>query len=205
MTLVERRVSLRAARPSLEDGLAFAEYLNTAAEGFFRFWLGRGFAPTVADAFTKPGHDLSFQHVTFAEIGDTLAGMASCYSEAQHRVASDEPLKRASGYRPVRAAIVAAALHPIMRILDTLQEGDFYLQAIAVDEAARGGGIGSVLIDAVEERARTAGAARLCLDVAASNVRARQLYERRGMSVVMESPKLFFAPGFRLVRMAKTL
>lgn len=205
MNLVERRVSLRAARPSFEEGLVFAEYLNTAAEGFFRFWLGREFTRTVADAFTKPGHDLSFEHVTFAEVSDGIVGATACYSAKQHRAASDEPLKSAAGYRAVRAAVIATVLHPIMRIIDTLDDGDFYLQAIAVDQMVRGEGVGSVLIDAVEERARASAASRLCLDVSAGNTGARRLYERRGMTVVMESPKLFFAPSFRLLRMAKTL
>ena len=34
-------IVLRAANPASDDGLAFARYLDVAAEGFFRFWLGR--------------------------------------------------------------------------------------------------------------------------------------------------------------------
>ena len=59
-------ITLRAARPEPEDGLAFAGYLDTSAEGFFQFWLGRGFSRVIAEAFTKPGHDLSYEHATFA-------------------------------------------------------------------------------------------------------------------------------------------
>ena len=33
-------ITLRAARPEAEDALAFAGYLDTAAEGFFQLWLG---------------------------------------------------------------------------------------------------------------------------------------------------------------------
>jgi ribosomal protein S18 acetylase RimI-like enzyme len=201
--MVELDVSLRAAQPHFDEGLTFARHLDTAAEGFFGFWLGRGFERTIADAYTKPGHDLSFEHVTFASIDDRIVGMASCYSAAQHRAASDEPLRNANGYRRVRAGIIAAVFHPIMRIIDTLEDGDCYLQAIAVDAESRGRGVGSVLFDAVEERARADGAARLCLDVSGGNAGAIRLYERRGMTVIMKSPRLFFAPRFRLLRMAK--
>jgi ribosomal protein S18 acetylase RimI-like enzyme len=71
-----------------------------------------------------------------------------------------------------------------MRILDRLEDGDFYLQAIAVDESARGQGIDSILLNLVEERAGAAGCSRICLDVSAGNVGARRLYERWGMTVV---------------------
>ena len=33
-------IILRAAKPTLDEGLAFARYLDEAAEGFFRFMLG---------------------------------------------------------------------------------------------------------------------------------------------------------------------
>jgi hypothetical protein len=31
-------IILRAANPTVDEGLAFARYLDEAAEGFFRFW-----------------------------------------------------------------------------------------------------------------------------------------------------------------------
>ena len=199
----ERDVRLRAARPDFDEGLTFARYLDTAAEGFFRFLLGRGFERAVAEAYTKPGHDLSFEHVTFASIGERTVGMACCYSAAEHRAGSDEPLKKAAGYRVLRAALIAAMLHPVMRIIDTIEDGDFYLQAIAVDPDFRGRGVGSILFSAVEEEARADGSARVCLDVSADNTGAISMYERRGMTTIEKSPKVFFAPRFRLLRMAK--
>lgn len=203
--MVEQPISLRPARPEVEEGEAFAGYLNTAAEGFFRFWLGRHYARTIGDAFTRPGHDLSYQHATFAVREGRIVGMVSCYTAEQHRLSSHEPLREAEGYRALRASLVATAFSPIMRILDTLEEGDFYIQAIAVDEDCRGEGVGSLLFGAVEDRARASGSARLCLDVSSGNVGAQRLYERLGMSVVTESPRLLFAPRFRLLRMAMAL
>ena len=61
----EHSITLRAATPTLDDGLAFARYLDDAAEGFFRFMLGRRFRHIIAAAFAQPGHDLSYQNVTF--------------------------------------------------------------------------------------------------------------------------------------------
>lgn len=202
--MVEEPITLRAARPDYHEGLACAGYLNAAAEGFFQFWLGRDFSGVIADAFTKPGHDLSHEHATFALRGERIIGMASCYTAGQHRASSPEPLREAEGYRSFRAALIAAVFAPIFRILDTLEDGDFYLQAIAVDEDLRGAGVGSLLFDRVEDQGRASGSRRLCLDVSAANVGARRLYERLGMDVVLET-RMFYLPRFTLLRMAKPI
>ena len=60
-------IVLRAANPTFDEGLAFARYLDEAAEGFFRFMLGRRAGYITATAFAQPDHDLSYQNVTFAE------------------------------------------------------------------------------------------------------------------------------------------
>ena len=72
---------------------------------------------------------------------------------------------------------------PLMRIIDSIADGDFYVGAIAVDKELRGDGVGSVLMDFFEERARASGSTRLSLDVSAKNEGARRFYERRGMNV----------------------
>ncbi len=203
--MTERPIILRAGKPTLDDGLVFARYLDEAAEGFFRIMLGRRVADILAEAYTKPGHDLSFENVTFAEQGDAIVGMASGYTAEQHRQSSDQPLKQAAGIRIVRLAFVRVICAPLWRILNTIQDGDFYLQAIAVDSEARGQGVGSALIDSIEERALASGSARLSLDVVASNENARRLYEQRGMTVESRWPKRLRIGRFRILRMAKAL
>jgi GNAT superfamily N-acetyltransferase len=42
-----------------------------------------------------------------------------------------------------------------LRLLGTQTDGDYYLQAIAVDQAYRGQQIGTKLLEAIEEQART--------------------------------------------------
>jgi ribosomal protein S18 acetylase RimI-like enzyme len=55
--------------------------------------------------------------------------------------------------------------------------------SIAVDKALRGGGVGSVLMDSFEERARASGSTAISLDVSASNEEAIRFYKRRGMAI----------------------
>jgi ribosomal protein S18 acetylase RimI-like enzyme len=102
----------------------------------------------------------------------------------------------------MRAVLILFA--PLMRIIDSIDDGDFYLQAIAVDKELQGDGVGSVLMDSLEERARSSGSTRLALDVSAKNERARRFYERRGMTLESQWPKRLPVPGLRFYRMTKT-
>ena len=201
----ERSTTLRAADPTFEEGLAFARYLDEAAEGFFRFMLGRRAEHIIATAFAQPDHDLSYQNVTFAVRDNAIVGMVSGYTAEQHRRYSHLPLKEAAGSRNLRMRVVLILFAPLMRIIDSIANGAFYLQAIAVDKELRGDGVGSVLMDFLEGRARASGSTRLSLDVSAKNAGARRFYERRGMMVESQWPKHLPIPGLRFYRMTKTL
>lgn len=205
VTMKKHPIILRAAEPTFDEGLVFARYLDEAAEGFFRFMLGRRVADILATAYTKPGHDFSYQNVTYAEHNSAIVGMASGYTAEQHRRSSDQPLKQAAGCRVLRLMVVRIFCAPLWRFLDTIREGDFYLQAIAVENELRGQGVGSTLINSIEERAVANGSVRLSLDVAAKNESARRLYERRGMKVESQWPKRMTIPRFRILRMTKML
>ena len=81
---------LRAANPTFDEGLACASYLDQAAEGFFHIWLGPRAGDIIATAFAQPDHDLSYQHVPFAERDDVIVGMFLGYTAEQHRGSSRE-------------------------------------------------------------------------------------------------------------------
>jgi ribosomal protein S18 acetylase RimI-like enzyme len=198
-------IVIRAANPTYDEGLSCGRYLNEAAEGFFRFMLGRQFEQIIAKAYTQPNHSYSFQNVSFAENNSRIVGMALGFTAEQHRQFSDQPLKDAAGYLALRMRVVKTLCAPLMRILNTLADGDFYLLAIAVDKELRGEGIGSTLIDSIEDRAVASGSTRLALDVSAKNEGSCRLYERRGMTVESQWPKRLVIPGLRLFRMTKTL
>ncbi len=198
-------IVLRAANPTFDEGLAFARYADEVAEGFFRFMLGRRAEHILATAFAQPDHDLSYQNVTFAERDNVIVGMYAAYTAEQHRRSSHKPLKQAAGRRNIRMRIVMILFAPVMRITDSIPDGDFYLQFIGVDKVLRGEGVGSILMDSFEERARASGSTRLSLDVSAKNEGARRFYEHRGMNVELQWPKRLAIPGLKFYRMTKGL
>ena len=198
-------IVLRAANPTFDEGLAFARYADEAAEGFLGFMLGRRAGHIIATAFLQPDHHLSYQNVTFAERNNVIVGMVSAHTAEHHRRSSRQPLKRAAGWHNLRMRIVLILFAPLMRITDLIADGDFYLQAIAVDKKLRGDGVGSVLMDFFEEQARASGSTRLSLDVSARNKGACGFYERRGMTVESQWPKRLAIPGLKFYRMTKGL
>ncbi len=198
-------IVLRAANPTFDEGLAFARYADEVAEGFFRSMLGRRAEHILATAFAQPDHDLSYQNVTFAERDNVIVGMYAAYTAEQHRRSSRKPLKQAAGRRNIRMRIVMILFAPVMRITDSIPDGDFYLQFIGVDKVLRGEGVGSILMDSFEKRARASGSTRLSLDVSAKNEGARRFDERRGMKVESQWPKRLPIPGLKFYRMTKGL
>ncbi|MDX2280089.1 MAG: GNAT family N-acetyltransferase [Saprospiraceae bacterium] len=84
----------------------------------------------------------------------------------------------------------------------TLIDG-LYIQNISVDPSARGGGIGTQLIQHIEQWAIAQKITSLWLDVAFDNPKAKKLYERQGFSVESEHPILLLRNGF--FRMKKNI
>ena len=196
-------VALRDAAPLYEEGVVFARYLDDIAP-FYRVMLGRRVVETIAKAFTQPGHNLSYQNTIFAERDRTIVGMISGYATGRHRRSVGPPLREALGGRAWRMRIMARLMARQQWFLGTYADGDFYIQGFAVDEDLRGQGIGSALMNAMEQRARADGSKRLILNVGAKNEGARRFYDRRGMTVEAGWPRLPYVRPF-VLRMAKPL
>jgi len=202
--MTQPEIIIRPAKPSQEEGLRFAHFMNIAANGGFRYLLGPRFKEIVAEAFVEPGHDLSHEYALLAEQGGEILGMASGYTAEQHGRSSDEPIRRAAGRSAFRMACMFALTAPMWRFMHAHEEGDFYLQFLAVDEPHRGQGAGSALIGAMEARGRESGSVRFVLDVSGRNPGAQRLYERQGFEVGPRWPRLALLPPI-VRRMVKPL
>jgi GNAT superfamily N-acetyltransferase len=87
-------------------------------------------------------------------------------------------------YEPVHALVaegearLVGLVHYIFHRSTTLIGPTCYLQDLFTAEAVRGQGVGRLLIEAVYQRARTAGAARVYWLTHETNATARRLYDR---------------------------
>ncbi len=87
-------------------------------------------------------------------------------------------------YEPVQALVAGCEgrllglAHFIFHRSTTLVGPSCYLQDLFTDEGARGRGIGRALIEAVYDRARTAGATRVYWQTQETNETAMKLYDR---------------------------
>ncbi|RLJ41080.1 acetyltransferase (GNAT) family protein [Litoreibacter meonggei] len=108
----------------------------------------------------------------------------------------EERLLGIAGFKTVEGGLVGGALSDLTPIyggfgglwrgllLDQLErnlaDGQLLMDGIFVDEAARGKGVGTALLDAIVAYADAAGCHEVRLDVIDTNPRARALYERQG-------------------------
>lgn len=202
---MEDCVELRPARPTEDEGRRFARYANEASHGLVQRLFGKSFERILATMFLSPGHDMSYETTVFAVVDEEIVGMASCFSAEEHGRSSSKPMLAAAGIHLIRIVPIAILGMRLFRFINTVPDGDYYVSAVAVEDGRRGLGIGSVLLDDIDERALGAGCRRVALDVAADNPEARRLYERRGMTMEAESPSVLFASDRRVQRMVKVL
>ncbi len=198
-------IATRPANPTYDEGLFCGRYLNDAADGFFRFMLGRQFAHIIAKAFPHPNHSYSFQNAIFAISDNSIVGMALGFSSEHYRHFSDMPIKEAAGRGYFRMKIVKIIFAPMFRILETIADGDFYILAMAIDKDLRGKKAGSALMDSIIERARADGSSRISLDVSSNNEAARKIYKNWGMTIESQWPKRLPISGLRFYRMVKEI
>jgi len=198
------QLTIRPANPAIEEGQQFAAYMNSASEGGFGMMFGKRFEEIVSKVYLEPNHDLSYETAVFAEVDGGIVGMASGFTAEQYRQFRKDALNHVAGRTMLRISLFFALLSSMMRFLHTYQDGDFYVEFLAVDEAHRGQGIGFALMQSIEDRARTTGATQLALDVARRNKGAQKLYERIGFKAVSRWPKTrLIKPN--ILRMSKPL
>ncbi len=166
------------------------------------FWDARRYTILTTLA-AEPTHEYSFQHSVIAQIQGRELGF--CAGFPYGTPDGDDAFARAAGVRAVRAGALQLLGRPVFTALSHREPGQWYLQAIAVLPEARGAGVGRALMDDAFARASAADCTALVLDVDASNLGARRLYERLGLKVVSTSGRAVLLGGAQVHRMAVDL
>ena len=167
-------VRIRAAAKS--DSRLIAELFLISSDGFAEYiWQqvaepGESVLEAGCRRYARDGVDFSWQNCLMAEIGGTAVAMAHCYP--MHVDPDAEP-------------IADPVLRPAAELED---DGSLYLSGLAVLPEHRGRGIGSILLDAVEQRAKRLELPHVSLICFERNTRAMSLYRRRGYDELDRRP-----------------
>ncbi|WP_200837692.1 GNAT family N-acetyltransferase [Ruania rhizosphaerae] len=125
---------------------------------------------------------LQSERVLVARSEHSVLGMCGFYDSAAGAVdLTWSVLRRRLGVLGASWALLALA--PLSR---SPSPGTLVLDGICVAATSRGRGVGTALLAAAEDHARSSGATRVQLSVISTNPRARSLYLRRGYQVVGE-------------------
>jgi ribosomal-protein-alanine N-acetyltransferase len=108
---------------------------------------------------------------------DVLAHPAMYFACAREQTADGYAAERVRGY-----------------VVAWFAGGQGEIANLAVEESARGRGLGSELLDAALDEARGHGTEEVFLEVRSSNVRARELYESRGFVEVGRRRRYYRRP-----------
>ncbi|QHW32961.1 GNAT family N-acetyltransferase [Paenibacillus rhizovicinus] len=150
--------------PLLQEAIGSIAYLLTGASD------DADAARRLTDFFKQPGNRVSCDHIIVEERDGRIAGMLVAYSGNDAQLLDEPFLAR------MRRDFGEAERHIVREAMD----GEFYLDALAVDEAFRGQGIAKALMAAAEQRAKELGFERTALIVESCNERAHGIYLRSG-------------------------
>lgn len=161
------------------SGIAQADRATAAALYWQAFGgkLGRVLGPdqkalTLLSRVMRTDHGLGAYH------GETLVGLVG-FKTSKGALVDGTLADFCAVYGAVSGTCRALLLGLLERDVDNT---NFLLDGICVDAAARSQGVGTALLAALEDEARTRHYTSLRLDVIDSNPRARALYERLGFT-----------------------
>jgi ribosomal protein S18 acetylase RimI-like enzyme len=159
-----------------DDCSTIAEGIDKASGGIMDF-LFAGFPGSPAGLLSaelaeEDGAD-SYRNAFVAVVEEKVIGIVYAYPAKFHEINEE-----------MRNLFPQERLEQMEDFFTTRIENSLFLDSIYVDEAFRGRGIGSHLLQLVKDRAKAAGYPQVSLMVMADNERAQAVYKNSGFSVV---------------------
>ena len=183
-------VHIRPARQTPADASAFAELANMASHDILADIVGPDFEHVLAAMFLGDDTLYRASHVWFVDVDRQVTGMLCAFSgrqKAEVTATTDQRLLAGAAARTAATVRAQEQLGPISAFIDTLPEGAFYVQFVAVYPPARGNGYAGQLLAFAHGLARESGSTTLELDVETGNAAALAAYQRQGLAIVRTS------------------
>lgn len=160
-------------------------------------------------AFAYPQHTFSYEHAQVVELAGQPVGIMLGYSGKVKKQAEEKVHGVMARLLPLRKLPrILVNLADLNRIKQDVALRDYFILSLSVLPEFRDRGIGTYLLSQVEVQASKAACRAMCLDVVATNTRARKLFEQQGYQVVCSKTSDRFNQMTRsggLCRMVKPL
>jgi ribosomal protein S18 acetylase RimI-like enzyme len=173
-------VSLRFGEAT--DAAVVADYALRAGSGLFEFLLN-GVLPLVTAehilrlAVVNEGSVLHYSNAVLAELEARPVGMILCYASDHYGIP-----------QILETLVPKARLEKVREFLSSRIENSYYVNTLIVDDAARGRGVGRLLLDFAAALAQEQGRQSLSLHAWSDNAPALNLYRESGFAVVRQIP-----------------
>lgn len=181
-------IVIRKGKP--EDAPHYAELVVATAPILFPTLFGSTVKSLMTKLFKHRRHYFSFDSSYFAELDGKMAGMAQLHKREPGMKEKTRLGLLLFKYLNWRFPNKIAGLLRSERVMWLATNKDCYLSCVAVYPEFRGQGIGTKLLEAVEEEAKNIGKKRIVLKAETHNTRAINLYQRLGYKVELKPPVL---------------
>ncbi|MDD5680807.1 MAG: GNAT family N-acetyltransferase [Candidatus Omnitrophica bacterium] len=199
-----QNILVRKGKP--EDAHHFSELVVLTSPAMFPIVFGSSVKKVMKNLFPHKRHYYSFDRSFFAEIDGKVAGMAQLHKlitrKGQTARLSFLLLKYLNWRLPAKAVNLLRFNH----LMKDVARNDCYLSNVSVYPEFRSFGIGTKLLEAAEEEAKSIGKKRVVLHAETHNARAISLYERLGYKIESKSQPLKIKNRlFESFKMAKSV
>jgi len=199
-----QNILVRKGRP--EDAHHFSELVVLTSPAIFPIVFGSGVKKVMKNLFPHKRHYYSFDRSFFAEINGKVAGMAQLHKLITRKGQAVRLSFLLLKYLKWRLLAKAVNLLKFDHLIKDVARNDCYLSNVSVYPEFRSFGIGTKLLEAVEEEAKSVGKKRVVLHAETHNTRAISLYERLGYKIESKSPPLKIRNRlFESFKMAKSV
>jgi len=183
-----QNIVVRKGRP--EDAHHFSELVTLSSPKIFQILFGSKVKKIMKNLFRHRRHYYSFDRSFFADIDGKTVGMAQLHKLRPRRREKVNLGLLLFKYMKWSLPGSVASLLRSDKVVGDFSGRNCYLSNLAVYPEYRGLGIGTRLMDALEEEAKSIGKKELVLHADINNKGAIKLYERLGYRIDRKIPSL---------------
>jgi ribosomal protein S18 acetylase RimI-like enzyme len=183
-----QKITVRKGKPA--DARHFSELVTLSSPTLFPVLFGSKVKKLMKKIFPHRRHYYSFDRSFFIEVDGKTAGMAQLHKLKPRRREKINLALLLLKYMKWHLPTCVAPLLRSEKVIRNFSGKDCYLSNVAVYPEYRSLGLGTKLLGAIEEEAKSIGKNRIVLHADITNHGAIRLYEKLGYKIEEKIPSL---------------